>query len=101
MARKTIHAKAQFLSAEGKDVDALFHYILVLYYDMSGMGNGGSYEAEIQYLSLTPAIIKAIYNNKIHFTAEMIDRCYDRYKLPRHHFTKTQFTKLLNLIFED
>lgn len=100
LARNELYNEALLLAEEEKQTDALMHYILVLYYDMSGCANGGRIEPKAD-LCLAPAITKAIYNRKEHYTTEMLDRCYDRYNLPYHYFSKPAFGKLLNMIFED
>ena len=100
LARNELYNKALLLSEEEKQTDALMHYILVLYYDMSGCANCGRIEAKSD-LCLAPAITKAIFDRKEFYSTEMLDRCYDRYTLPHHYFSKPTFGKLLNMIFED
>ncbi len=100
LARNELYNIALLLAEEEKQTDALMHYVLVLYYDMSGCANGGRIESKAD-LCLAPAITKAIYDRKEHYTTEMLDRCYDRYNLPHHYFSKSAFGKLLNMIFED
>lgn len=100
LARNELYNKALLLAEEEKQTDALMHYILVLYYDMSGCANGGRIEPKAD-LYLAPAITKAIYDRKDQYTTEMLDRCYDQYTLPHHYFSKPAFGKLLNMIFED
>lgn len=95
-ARNVLNWQAELLASEDKNVDALYHYILVLYYDMKSYGNGA-----IEDVWLAPAIVKAIYDKKEFYSAEMVDRCFDRYPLPQYKMSKAKFTKLLNLIFED
>ena len=95
-ARNVLNWQAELLASEDKNVDALYHYILVLYYDMKSYGNGSAED-----VWLAPAIVKAIYDKKEYYTAEMVDRCFDRYPLPQYKMSKAKFTKLLNLIFED
>lgn len=99
LARNVMHNKAELLSSEDRNVDSLYHYIAVLYYDMSGYDNGGSQSKA--NVMLVPGIIKEIYSKKEYYSAEMVDRCYDRYTLPNHFMGKAKFSKLLNLIFED
>lgn len=95
-ARNVLNWQAELLASEDKNVDALYHYILVLYYDMKSYGNSSAED-----VWLAPAIVKAIYDKKEYYTAEMVDRCFDRYPLPQYKMSKAKFTKLLNLIFED
>lgn len=99
LARNALHSKAELLSSEDRNVDSLYHYIAVLYYDMSGYDNGGSHSKD--NVMLAPGILKAIYSKKEYYSAEMVDRCYDRYTFPNHFMSKAKFIKLLNLIFED
>ena len=95
-ARNVLLYQAELLSSEERNTDALYHYIAVLYYDMKDYGN-----ASAEDVWIAPAIVKAIYNKKEYYTAEMIDRCFDRYPLPQYKMSKAKFSKLLNLIFED
>jgi hypothetical protein len=99
LARNVLYNKAELLSSEGRNVDSLYHFIAVLYYDMSGYDNGSSQSKD--NVMLAPGIIKEIYSKKEYYSAEMVDRCYDRYTLPNHFMGKAKFSKLLNLIFED
>lgn len=100
LARNELLHQAYLLDAEERYTDALMHYILVLYYDMSGCANGGRFEPKTD-LYLAPAILKAIHDKQEHYTPDMVNRCYDRYSLPRHHLTKAAFSKLLTDIFAD
>lgn len=95
-ARNVLNWQAELLASENKNADALYHYILVLYYDMKSYGNGAAED-----VWLAPAIVKAIYEKKEYYTTEMVDRCFDRYPLPQYKMSKAKFIKLLNLIFED
>ena len=100
LARNELLHKAYLLDDEGRFVDSLSHYILVLYYDMSGCENGG-HLCEKDDLMLAPGIIKSIFDKKEYFKAEMIDRCYGKYTLPHHYLSKDAFNRLLNAIFND
>ncbi|MBE7084119.1 MAG: hypothetical protein E7373_05945 [Clostridiales bacterium] len=95
-ARNVLLSQAELLASEDKNTDALYHYIAVLYYDMKSYENGS-----IEDVWLAPAIVKAIYDKKEFYSAEMVDRCFDRYPLPQYKMSKAKFAKLLNLIFED
>lgn len=95
-ARNVLLYQAELLSSEERNTDALYHYIAVLYYDMKNYGN-----ASAEDVWIAPAIVKAIYDKKEYYTAEMVDRCFDRYPLPQYKMSKAKFSKLLNLIFED
>ena len=95
-ARNVLLYQAELLSSEERNTDALYHYIAVLYYDMNNYGN-----ASAEDVWIAPAIVKAIYDKKEYYTAEMVDRCFDRYPLPQYKMSKAKFSKLLNLIFED
>lgn len=100
LARNELLHQAYLLDAEERHVDALLHYILVLYYDMSGCANGGYIEPKSD-LCLAPAILKAIHDRQEHYTPDMINRCYERYTLPKHYFSKAAFTRLIADIFAD
>lgn len=91
-ARNAVLNKAKLLAAEKREVDALFHYIVVLYYDLSGRKED---------LTLVPAIISEIYDRQEWFTADMVDRCYDRYPLPHQKTTRISFSRVLEKIFND
>ena len=95
-ARNVLLYQAELLSSEERNTDALYHYIAVLYYDMKSYGN-----ASAEDVWIAPAIVKAIHDKKEYYTAEMVDRCFDRYPLPQYKMSKAKFSKLLNLIFED
>lgn len=100
LARNELLHQAYLLDAEERHVDALMHYILVLYYDMSGCANGGYIEPKAD-LCLAPAILKAIHDRQKHYSPDMVNRCYERYALPKHHFSKAAFARLLADIFAD
>lgn len=90
---------AKLLEYEEKRVDALYHYTLVLYYDTSGCGNHviGRPEEVI----IAPAIIESIHRLKDNYDERIINRCYDRYRLPHHYIDRENFERLLFDIFND
>lgn len=99
LARNELFHMAKLLEYEGKRVDALYRYTLVLYYDTSGCGNQviGSPEEVI----IAPAIIESIHRLKENYNEQIINKCYDRYRLPHHFINKRNFETLLHDIFED
>lgn len=99
LARNELLCMARLLEYEARNVDALFHYVLVLYYDTSGCGNRVIYKPE--EVTFAPAIIGAIHRLKENYDGGIIDRCYKRYRLPHHYIDEHNFEKLLFAIFED
>lgn len=91
-ARNIVLNKAKLLASEGREVDALFHYIVVLYYDLSG---------KKEDITLAPGIVREIYDRRELFASEMVDRCYDRYPLPHQKTSKKTFRAVLDKIFND
>lgn len=100
LARNELLCMARLLEDEDKCVDALYRYILVLYYDVSGCGN--CYVSNNpEEIELAPGIIESIYRLKDNYDTRIVGRCYDRYRLPHSHISKENFEKLLSDIFED
>lgn len=95
-ARNEILNMAMLLKKEGKFVDALYRYALVLYYDINGCGSENPKD-----VILAPGIIEQIRGLKEYYDEQIISRCYDRYKLPYSYIGKENFEKLLFDIFED
>ena len=100
LARCSLFSMAQFLENENRHKQALLFYILVLYYDTSGLENNGRLE-EPQYISLVPGLLIKLVNLSEHFDDSMIQQCYSRYKLPHHYISMTDFKRLVNDIFSD
>ena len=92
LARNAVLNKAKLLASEHREIDALFHYIVVLYYDLSGRKED---------VTLAPGIIREIYERRDAFTADLVDRCYDRYPLPHQKVSKKSFRAILEKIFND
>lgn len=99
LARNKLLGMAQFLKNEGKNTDALYHYCLVLYYDTSGCSNGRRIDA-IDDVSIAPAIVDAIRKLKTYYDTQIINRCYERCKLPHHYISKQNFERLIFAIFD-
>ena len=99
LARNELFSMAKLLEYEGKYVDALYHYVLVLYYDTSGCGNHVISSPE--EVVIAPAIIESIYRLKDNYDERITGRCYDRYRLPHHYIKRGNFEKLLFDIFDD
>lgn len=95
-----LYYKAKFFEDEKKETDALYHYILALYYEMSGIRNCGTL-VSVEDLALKPSVTRALYERREVFQDEMVDVCYERYKLPHHYLSKAAFAVLLDMIFED
>lgn len=92
-ARNTLFDMGKFLEDEGKLTDALFRYVLVLYYDTNGI----TWESGE---TLAPGVIEAIRRLRVQYSSEIVDRCY-RYKLPYHSIEKAAFVRLLSDIFNE
>lgn len=97
LARNELLRMAQLLESENRSIDALSYYSLVLYYDTSGLGNGNS----LQNIILPPVIIEKIHKLKDYYDPRIIERCYDRYRLPHHYIERADFERLIFDIFED
>ncbi len=91
-ARNAVLNKAKLLASEQRNVDTLFHYIVVLYYDLSG---------KKEDITLAPGIIREIYERREFFTADLVDRCYDRYPLSQQKVSQKSFRAILEKIFND
>ena len=99
LARNELLHMAKLLEYEARNVDALFYYSLVLYYDTSGCGNHVIDEPE--EVTIAPAIIESIHRLKDNYNENIIDRCYKRYRFPQHFIDSCNFEKLLLDIFDD
>lgn len=93
MARNELLCMAKLLEDEARYVDALYRYILVLYYDVNGCGVGD--------VILAPGIVERIHKLKEHYDERIVSRCYDRYKLPHRCVDRENFEKMLFDIFEN
>lgn len=99
LARNELFNMAKLLEHEGKCIDALSFYSLVLYYDTSGCGNKRI--EKLDEIKLAPGVIECIHRLKDNYDEQIIIRCYDRYRLPYHYINKENFKKLLFDIFDD
>lgn len=99
LARNELFNMAKLLEYEGKCVDALCYYALVLYYDTSGCGNNRI--EKVDEIEIAPGVIERIHRLKDNYNEQIISRCYDRYRLPRHYINRRNFEKLLFDIFDD
>lgn len=99
LARNELLYMAKLLEYEARNVDALFRYSLVLYYDTSGCGN--QVIGRPEEVIIAPAIIESIHRLKDNYDERIISRCYDRYRLPRHYINRDNFERLLFDIFDD
>lgn len=98
LARNTLLNMAKLLESESRNVDALLYYVRVLYYDTSGLSNGNFLNDDI---TLAPGIVEKIHKLKDHYDPQIIERCYDRHKLPHHYIKRADFERLVFDIFED
>lgn len=101
LARNSLYNMAQFLEKENRHKQALYYYVIVLYYDTSGLGNGGYVDEEPQYIYLAPDLVSRLVKYREHYEEDMVQQCYSRYKLPHHYIKITKFKRLVNDIFND
>lgn len=93
LARNELLGMAKLLEDEKRYVDALYRYVLVLYYDVNGCG--------VDDIMLAPGIIEKIHGLKEHYDERMVSRCYIRFKLPHCCVDRESFEKMLFDIFEN
>lgn len=74
---------------EGRFPDALFHLIIVLYYDTSGRDNGRRIPPE--EITIYPGILSLVLKYKEYFTKDMVTKCCRTYKLSGHYLTNEAF----------
>lgn len=96
-ARNALFNMGEFLEDEGKLTDALYRYVLVLYYDTYSIED----DLTDDEMELAPGIVSRVCKLKAYYTPEIIDRCYTRYRLPDHRICKEDFKKLLFDIFDE
>lgn len=95
LARDVLLYRAEILLSENKITDALFYFISVLYYDVTGLGNGDEIDsADMVFIS--PGISDAIYKYKEYFQERMINRCYEIYQLPHYYLSMENFRCLVH-----
>lgn len=99
LARNELLNMAKVLENEKRYIDALFHFVLVLYYDTSGCGNNNCVEIP-EHLIVAPYIINSIHKLKGYYDDRILDKCY-LYHLPHHYISKGNFHALIMDIFED
>lgn len=89
---------ARVLIDESRFSDALFHLIIVLYYDTSGRGNGSRdlLDDVVVYSGVTSLVRR--YNS--YFEKNMISDCCQKFKIPGHYLTNKNFAKLVNMILD-
>lgn len=98
IARNDLYYCAEFLKSEQRFTDALYYYILVLYYDLSGCSNG--YLVNLEDISIAPGLSKQIFDLKEYYVEAILPKCY-RSSLPHHYLSQEAFARLINDIFED
>lgn len=77
---------------------AMKNYIIVQYYDMTGLGNNDTFSKD--NITLAPAIIKAISQYKNYYDKKMITTCKDLYA-PKTLTAFEEFEKIINKIVND
>lgn len=98
LARNELLYSAELLESENRLIDALYYYLLVLYYDLSGCANG--YIMDSEDVSIAPGLSNKIFNLKEHYLDSIPSRCYN-HPLPHHYLKQENFSRLVNDIFED
>lgn len=100
LARNELFHMAMLLKSEKRYTDCLYFLIKVLYYDLSGMTNGG-YIEDVLCLSVAPGLYKEIKSLSDYYSVEIVDKVYSLYKLPYHYFSKDIFFIILEKIFNN
>lgn len=91
--------QARLLEDEEKYTDALLHYVLVAYYDLSGCDNSSCIIPKEE--SLIPiGIVQHIQKLSDYYTDEIIERC-SRIYLPFHHYNLNQFKEIIDSIIQE
>lgn len=90
---------ARLLEDEERYTDALFHYCLLLYYDVNESQKGETPDKP-EDIILAPGIIEAIYNLRQYYISKITSKCYDSYMLPRYRVSRESFERILFCIFE-
>lgn len=99
-AKSDFFRMGRLLESEGKELDALFHYVTALYYETSGcLSPGVIYDPERVYID--PETIKAIFRLKEHYKKTILTECFSVFPNKQHYISKKNFERLLFDIFED
>lgn len=97
----------KLLEKESKFVDALYYYIVSLYYETSGVDAPGAvYNSDgtirpprfvdtSAELTINSASIEALQRLKEHFNGSIIERCFRSHGIPKHCIKKKNFEKLI------
>lgn len=100
----TTYNRAMFLKAENKLQGSLEHYILALAFDANDSSRivpDWAKDSEDGKVSpFPPALLENIFQLKAYFTPLMVERCYKYIDPSKVIVSKTDFTRLLNDIFE-
>ena len=98
LARNELYHCAELLKSEQRLTDALYYYLSVLYFDLSGCSNNSSISPENVFVA--PGLINQIFSLKEYYLDKMISKCYN-HSLPYHCLEQEGFSRLVNDIFED
>lgn len=107
LAKDDIWYITKFLADEGNFSEALYHAIVVLYFDTSGYSSYGSYasyglrQKGIDQRVINSDVAEMICRLKEYFSHSLIERCFNEYKLPSHLLKKPYFHKLVGDIMAD
>lgn len=91
--RNTELDRAELLYSEGILKDALYHFILVAYYDLSGCENSDSIK-KLKDSIVAPAIKEKIQELCGYYEDTMIEKCYSNY-LPHYYYDEGKFKKII------
>ena len=90
----------KLLESEGRNLDALSHYITALYYETSGIDSPYVVYAPDR-LFISPETIKAIHRLKDNYDRAILPRCFEVFPFRQHYINSYNFERLLFDIFED
>ena len=103
--------RAKFLKAENRLVDALYHSIVVLYYDVNifiieeeqhekFMASIGEKDEEKWEFSISSHLLEEILELKEYYTDEILSRCYKHLITPQPKMSQDNFKRMLYDMFE-
>ena len=90
----------KLLESDGRNLDALSHYVTALYYEASGcISPGFVYEPDRVYID--PQTIDAIHRLRQYYDKIILTECFSAFPVQKHYISKKDFERLLLDIFED
>lgn len=100
LVRNNILDMSEILSQENKHKQSLSFLLSVLYYDLSGLGNGNILD-EFKYIDLAPGIIDRILKSKDFYSNDLINNCPFLNQLPFSYFSIDTFKILVADLIEN